>query len=420
MEIKAIILTLIVAFSWISYLRYIVYLLIAPFYTIKQCSYHKISQPLLKSKIERSLKVSVIIPAWNEGVGIISSIRSLLNNTYKNIEIIVVNDGSQDDTESIIKQFMRKELPLIYRIKNKFKYLCHKQNQGKGKALNSGIKHSTGDIIITVDGDTKLHKNAIENIVRHFIDPSVEAVVGNVKIANSKTMLGLLQQIEYTLVFYFKRVHSVMDSIFIVGGAFGAFRRNVFNRFGYFDECSKTEDIEFSTRLKWHGCKIVFAEDAIAYTEGPSTFMGLIKQRLRWKKGLIDTFIKYHDIFFSFNRKHNIFLSWVLLPYSLFGDIQLIFELILLPCILYYTIIYRLYYLWFGWTFFLVFTLIIIYLFGSKKNNRSNLLLSPLYYVLSLILFASEIYAIIGTIKLHIMNKDIVWQNWNRRGVEHV
>ena len=106
-----------------------------------------------------------------------------------------------------------------------------------------------------------------------------------------------MQQIEYTLGFYFKRTNSIFNCEYIIGGAFSIFTRSVFDKCGYFDENNRTEDIEFSTRIKSFGLKTVFIEDAIAYTEGASSLKGLLKQRLRWKNGRLDTFIRYSNMF---------------------------------------------------------------------------------------------------------------------------
>lgn len=282
-----ILLYIVIGLASISMVKYFIYMFSTPLYILKQAKFLKASKGMSKEAIENRLKVSVIVPAWNEEVGIRTSILSLLSNSYDNLEIIVVNDGSTDKTDQVIRTFIEKHFkPEIFGTKT-LKYIDKKENGGKGSAINAGIKKSSGDLIITMDADTTFERDAILNMARYFVDPTLDAAVGNVKVSNTKTMIGLLQQIEYTMGFYFKRTHAFFGSEYIIGGAFGAFRRSVFNRFGYFDEVNKTEDIEFSTRLQYNGCTIMFAEDAIAYTEGASTLKGLFKQRLRWKKGSV-------------------------------------------------------------------------------------------------------------------------------------
>jgi cellulose synthase/poly-beta-1,6-N-acetylglucosamine synthase-like glycosyltransferase len=252
------------------------------------------------------------------------------------------------------------------------------------------------------------------------LDKDIDAGVGNVKIANSKNILGIIQQIEYTIGFYFKRCHSILNCEYIIGGAFGIFRREIFERYGFFDEKNKTEDIEFSTRIKSFGLKTIFIEDAIAYTEGASTFEGLLKQRSRWKKGRMDTFLKYSDMFFSNNKNHNFFLSWILLPISLIGDLELILFPILTPFTIYYTFELLDYNYWIGWIIFFTSSIVFSYLFGSKKNNISSFLLIPTFYLASYLLIFTEIYAIINSVILYLKGAEITWQKWDRKGVENV
>lgn len=158
-------------------------------------------------------------------------------------------------------------------------------------------------------------------------------------------------------------------------------------------------------------------EDAIAYTEGPSTISGLLKQRLRWKKGRIDTFIKYRRLFFSRDKKHSKFLTHFLFPITLFYEIALIFEPLLIFTGAYYiykTADFRGVFFWIGFT---VVVQIIIFTFGSKKNSKSAFMLSPLNFMFSYLLTIVEVYAIYGSIKLVMAGQDVKWQNWNRKGI---
>lgn len=406
--------------SGIAILRYLVYLTISPIYDLQKIRVLKNSKRLTKRQIENRTKISVVVPAWNEEVGIITSINSLLKNSYRNLEIIVVNDGSTDFTNKIIRKFIKENINGKNLNGKTFKYINKRKNAGKGAAINSGIKKSTGDLIVTMDADTKFDNDAILSVAKYFQDKTIDAGVGNVKVANSKTFIGLLQQIEYTLGFYFKRTHSVLNSEYIIGGAFGIFRREVFSKHGFFDEKNKTEDIEFSTRLKVKGLRTIFIEDAIAYTEGASSCIGLMKQRLRWKKGRMDTFLKFSDLFFSTEKEHNKFLCWFMLPIALIGDLELILFPIFTPIILFYTVKINSYEYWLGWVIFFSSSILLSYIFGSKKNDNKSLPLIPFFYFASYLLVATEIYAIVNSIKLYIQKNEVTWQRWNRKGVENV
>lgn len=414
-----ILLYIIIALASISLAKYLIYLLSTPWYVLKQARYLRASRGMQKKDIEDTLKVSVVVPAWNEEVGIKTSILSLLTNSYDNLEVIVVNDGSTDNTDQVVRDFIKDAYqPGVFGNKTLI-YINNQQNGGKGHALNTGIKKSTGDLIITMDADTRFEPDAIYKMARYFIDPTLDAAVGNVKISNNRSTLGIVQQIEYTMGFYFKRTHALFGSEYIIGGAFGAFRRSVFQRFGYYDEINKTEDIELSTRLQYNGCNIMFAEDAIAYTEGPSTLKGLFKQRLRWKKGRFDTLIKYHHLFFSTKKQHRPFLTHFLLPISMLYEIQLVLDPLLAAFGLYYMYHTSNYAAMVSWAILTSFILFIGYIFGSEKNNKKALLLSPLYVFLYFAVNIAEMYAIFGSIKLLLKKQNVAWQNWQRIGVEN-
>jgi len=411
-----IILWLIVILSLITASKYIFYVITSPFYFLNRSKYLKNAQNLKVSDIEKVIKISVVIPAWNEEVGVVDTIKSVLESKFSNLEVIVVDDGSSDSTYKVIEHFAKFELSR-YLQKGKSLLYFSKENGGKASALNYGIRKSSGDIVVTIDADTVFLEDALQKVARFFVDERVDAAVGNVKVANSRSLIGIIQQIEYTIGFYFKRVHSIFNSEYIIGGAFGVFRREVFEKYGYLDETNKTEDIELSTRLQSKGCTIVFIEDAIAYTEGPSTIKDLARQRLRWKKGRLDTFIKHKGLFFSRKKYHSKFLTHYLLPITLFYEIELLIEPFLTIFGIYYiyqTHDFRALIIW------IIFTGLIntsAFLFGSGKNSKVAFAFLPLYFLLSYVLTFIEVYAMYSSLKLLLFKKDITWQRWNRKGV---
>lgn len=399
--------------------KYFIYLIIAPIYNIKkELEILKIKRRIKLGELplEYSPLISIIIPAWNEEVGIVTTVKSALSNTYQNIEIIIVNDGSKDRTDEVCKTFIEeyKKKPLKGK---KVKYF-HQENGGKGTALNHGISKAKGEIIVTMDADSAHDIHAMENLVRYFRDPSVSAVVGNVKVSNTTTLIGFLQHVEYLFGFYFKRVHSVFDAEYIFGGACAAFRKSTtFDKLGGFDTVNKTEDIEYSMRIKMNGLKSVYAEDVIAYTEGASDFEGLYKQRLRWKKGRIDTFIKYKNLFWSRDKHHSKFLTWIVLPYALLGDIQMVFEPFFFSAIWTYTFVSGDYLSAGLSAFFIFITYIAATLFGDKRSNSLYFLLFPFSWLMFYLLVVIEFLALIKSVELVRNSQDVVWQNWARKGV---
>ena len=315
---------IIVFFVSILLFKYFIYMLVSPWYDVAVIFSRRKWQTSLRSWNPR---VSVLVPAWNEEVGIIATIRSLLLSTHKNTEIIVINDGSTDDSDRMIRAYIDEYylsqtglgpmIDIVY---------YYKENGGKGHSLNSGIELMSGEIVLSIDADCIVNVDTIANFVKHFVDPSVMAAVGNVKIGNVDKVIGIVQYLEFLFSFYFKKADSLLNTIYIIGGAAGAFRRSVFEHIGIYSLKNITEDIELSVRIQDAGMKIVYAADAIVYTEGAGDIKSLMSQRLRWKKGKFQTLIDYRHLFFSREKRHNKLLTWVILPLSMFSELQLFFE----------------------------------------------------------------------------------------------
>lgn len=228
--------------------------------------------------------VSVLLPAWNEEVGLVVTLKTILASSYRPLEIIVINDGSTDRSDAIMRAFLQKyqqhakgsdgSIPIVYRTR---------PNEGKGAALNTGLALARGEIIVTFDADCVVQKDAIKHLVSYFADVEVMAVAGNIQIGNTRTILGLIQSLEYTLGFQCKKAEALLGMVFVIGGAASAFRREIFTRLGGYDTKTLTEDLDLSLRIQRAGMRIVYASEAVIHTEGPTTLRGLLKQRFRWK-----------------------------------------------------------------------------------------------------------------------------------------
>ncbi len=204
-------------FVLITLFKNITFLLIAPFYPIieKRRYLKQIKKRLPLKKLKP--KISIIVPAWNEEVGIRKTIKSVVENQYDNFELIVVDDGSTDKTKLVVEQYIKNISTNKKGLSTKMK-LIHQKNGGKGVALNNGIANSTGDIILTLDADSALKKGALSNLVKYYYDDNIKAVVGSVEVANVVTFIGFAQQIEYYFGFYNKRAHAVLGAEYIFGG----------------------------------------------------------------------------------------------------------------------------------------------------------------------------------------------------------
>jgi cellulose synthase/poly-beta-1,6-N-acetylglucosamine synthase-like glycosyltransferase len=403
--------------------KYFIFLVLAAFYPVSQ---QRRRFRILRREAARhghirtyQPAVSVIIPAWNEEVGVIKTLKSVLANEYPFMEVIVVNDGSTDNSRALIDTFIKEKRRQDRRLRL---YQYYISNGGKGRALNHGIKKSKGSIVLTIDADSALAPDAIKNLVEHFRDPKVAAVVGQVRVANIRgRLIGRMQQLEYLFGFYFKRAHCVVGAEYIYGGACAAFRRSAtFEYFGYFDEANKTEDIEMSMRTKYHGLRSIYAEDVICYTEGASSYMGLINQRLRWKKGRFDTFIRYRRMFFSTHKNHNKFLGWFILPLALMSEAQLLLEPIGATLLITYSIISGEYVSLALSMLFVGISYLVVALFGTRLSAWERirlLLLLPVTWPLFYMMVWIEFHALTRGAHMVLRGDTLEWQSWQREGI---
>lgn len=365
-------------------------------------------------------KVSVLIPAWNEEVGIIKTIQSVLDTQYSNLELIVINDGSTDRTGKLVKEFIDHYDAQLSEDSAEsacdIKYL-ELPNGGKARALNQGLAVASGEFIVTVDADSVMDRDAITKLLQRFDDPVVGAVAGNVIVGNRKHGLALLQQLEYLYGFFFKRADSVFNSVYIIGGAAAAYRKSTLDAVRGFDHEIITEDIEMSMRILSHGFKTRFAADAVVYTEGPIDFKGLGKQRLRWKFGRIMTFLRHKDMFFN-RRLNNPYLSHLLLPVALYAELSLLLEPVLLAIFYGYTIYANDYLPLAGIITFVTFMVLYQIKTDSKANFHKNIIcLAPVAWVLFYVIDLIELQALVRSIKRLIKRQELKWQSWNRVGL---
>lgn len=411
---------LIVIFASVLLTKYFIYMSLSPWHDfLTYLNYFKKEFSNDEIKPYRP-KVSIVIPAWNEEVGLLSTVKTILSSTYRNIEIVVVNDGSTDNSDALMRQFLAEYKKNNYRKRDKLKIVYHyKQNAGKGEALNTGINLSSGEIIMSIDADCLIMEDTVANFVKCFEDPKVMAAVGNVKIGNTKTILGLVQHLEFLFSFYFKKAESLANVIYIIGGAAGAFRKDVFDKIGLYNPKNITEDIELSVRIQKAGMKIVYAADAIVYTEGATTLSGLMKQRLRWKRGRFQTFYDHKDLFFSKKNYHNKLLTWISLPIAVFGDAQLFFELFFVAFLYAYSYMIRDFSSFISGIVVVGSMFLVQILFDDKRSHKGNLyLLAPIGWLLFYISTVVEFNALIKSIWGFYRKKEIKWQKWQRTGVE--
>lgn len=404
-------------------MRWVVFLLLFPIlakfiiqlFTISVYSFSERSREK-RHKLNGDESVSVLIPAWNEEVGIIKTINSVLASDYENLEVIVINDGSTDSTDELITRYLH-EYEQLDHSKKTLKYIS-KENGGKARALNEALKICTGEFVVTIDADCLIDKDAITNTLRRFGSKKVGAVGGNIIVGNKKKTIELVQQLEYLYGFFFKRADSVFNSVYIIGGAAAAYRKSVLDEVGGFDESVVTEDIEMSMRILSHGYKTRYAYDAITYTEGPSRWKCFFNQRLRWRFGRFQTFIKHRHLFFSGDSTHNRYFTFLLLPIALYAEFTLFFQVFFLALFYTYTFVTQDY---MPLVFMIVFMATMVclqILFDSKSHFHLNLLLlAPIAWLVFYIVDFVELQALFRSLKRLVKQEDLAWQKWARVGL---
>jgi cellulose synthase/poly-beta-1,6-N-acetylglucosamine synthase-like glycosyltransferase/peptidoglycan/xylan/chitin deacetylase (PgdA/CDA1 family) len=231
------------------------------------------------------IPVSIVVPAFNEAAGIAPAIRSLAASDYPEFEVVVVDDGSTDGTGEIVDALGLPQVRVI-----------REPNCGKAEALNTAVAAAKHELIAAVDADTVFEADTLAKLVRPFADPGVGAVAGNTKVGNRHSLLGLWQHIDYVTGFNLdRRLYDVLGCMPTVPGAVGAFRRSALAEVGGFSTDTLAEDTDVTIALGRRGWKVVYAEDARAFTETPGSLGGLWRQRYRWSFGTMQSVWKHRS-----------------------------------------------------------------------------------------------------------------------------
>ncbi|MDH5376788.1 MAG: glycosyltransferase family 2 protein [Gammaproteobacteria bacterium] len=343
--------------QWISlfyflgmYGGYLMLNLLSVISIIKYMPSHTV-EAMPKVYTDLEIPVSVLVPAYNEQETIATSVNALLQMTYPEYEIVVVNDGSKDKTlDALMTHFALVPVPETVRVRIKTKRIktiyqstiypnlrvIDKDNGGKADSLNAGINAARYPLFCGVDADSILQPNSLERIVQPFIEDSTTvASGGTVRIANGcdvrkgflvkpglpKNILALFQVAEYLRAFLFGRLGwSPLNALLIISGAFGVFHKEtVISVGGYRTDCIG-EDMELIVRMhrilrqQKRKYKITFVPDPICWTEAPEDMATLRKQRIRWHRGLSESLTK--NISLMFHPRGGA-VGWIAFPYML-------------------------------------------------------------------------------------------------------
>ncbi|QDL53086.1 glycosyltransferase family 2 protein [Rhodoferax aquaticus] len=252
--------------------------------------------------------VTLVVPAYNEGIVIQAAIRSLLELDYPNFEIVVVDDGSTDDTYEKALEVAREQNDIPVRV-------ITKRNGGKAEALNTGMTAARGEFILNMDGDSKLSRNTLRVCIRHFDNPKIGAVAGNVKVINRENMLTNIQALEYVEgLAMARKAQSFLRIVNIIPGPLGMFRKSVLQQVGGYDHDTFAEDCDLTLKMLMHGWHIAYEPSAIAWVETPSRLLDLLKQRYRWTRGILQATSKHsHALWQPRKAGINCFILWFML-----------------------------------------------------------------------------------------------------------
>ena len=245
-----------------------------------------------------TFSVSVIIPTFNGGAGLAPTIASLLRQTLRPVEIIVVDDGSTDDTRAVAERARAQGLVGTV--------ICHGTRCGRSAAINAAARFACGDLLLTVDADTVFEPDAVARLAAAFDDPRVAGASCNIAISNERESIWTgLQSVEYLMsISAGKSILDVVGAISCLSGACSMYRRDVFLRQGGLD-VGPGEDLEFSLRLRRLGHLIRFVPDAWAETDGPVSGISLLRQRARWDRDALRVrFMVYGELRFFHRYEH--------------------------------------------------------------------------------------------------------------------
>ncbi len=317
--------------------------------SLRRSEHRRILDELPQAYSALEIPISILVPAYNEEATIGASIRSLLQLSYSEFEIIVINDGSKDGTLAALqKEFglqpfpeaMRVQIPSqpVNAVYQSLSYpnlrVIDKQNGGKADALNAGVNASRYPLFCGVDADSILQRDSLQRVVRPFLDdPSTVATGGTIRIANGCEVSGgyltkvglpsnkwaLFQVVEYLRAFLFGRLGwSAISGMLIISGAFGLFRKDVVVKVGGYKPKSIGEDMELVVRMhrilrkERIAYNIAFVADPVCWTEAPEDRATLRNQRIRWQRGLSESLAANWGLMFSRNGGAP---GWVAFPF---------------------------------------------------------------------------------------------------------
>ncbi|MGA2050411.1 MAG: glycosyltransferase [Terracidiphilus sp.] len=252
----------------------------------------RLRKPHAKASPGFNPRVAVLIPAFNEELVIVRTIRSVLNSDYKNLHIIVIDDGSPDRTAEVAREAYAAEIA-AGRVQ-----IFSKPNGGKAAALNFALDRLTEEIYVGIDADTVIATDAISKLIPHFEDPRIGAMAGNAKVGNRVNLWTRWQALEYiTSQNFERRALDLFHVVTVVPGAIGAWRTAPVKAAGGYPINTVAEDADLTMNLLEQGFRVDYEDRSLAFTEAPIDAKGLMRQRFRWSFGTLQAVWKHRAAF---------------------------------------------------------------------------------------------------------------------------
>lgn len=336
-----------------------------------------------RKRLKELPMVSIVIPAFNEEKCIEESIRSIFILDYPKdkFELLVVNDGSTDNTGAIAKKVLKE-----YTDKGFFARYFEKENEGSKHApANYALERAKGEYYVCLDADSLIiNKKMLKEMLVYFAEDDIAAVLPNMKVHNPTSFIEKIQYCEYLVNMFYKKLMSLVDCVHVTPGPFSVYRTDILRKVGGYRAAHLVEDLELTYRLQRHNYKIVQLLDVSVYTKVPKTFGALHRQRIRWFNGSFRNSLDYKDMIFS--KKYGDF-GFMMLPSVLASGI---ISLSLLSTSLYFflepkiSFLYHSYLVGFDWMTFI----------NSYKWNINIYDYRPDIFIQALIMFAITFFVL--------------------------
>ncbi len=375
------------------------------------------------------LRFSIIVPAHNEEKVIARCLASLVALEYADFEVIIINDGSKDDTDAVVRAALinieHSELARAKRIR--FLYVGVPKNRGKASVMNEALAYCSGEIIVCMDADATFKPDALSRAAVYFQDVRTAVIAVNNKLVIGKNWLDILQRFDFIANYRSKKAYDMLNAEYIVSGIGAMYRRKALDKIGGIPRETMTEDIDTSLLISLLGNKyfrIKYAEDIVTYMEPVHSFRDLLKQRFRWKFGNMQAMFKSRSRLFSDETAVSRSLRFWRFPLAIWAEVSMVVELAFMAFMVYISV-------FLGNGLFLLASYIVatglcaLTILAdeteSSENKRKLLPFIPAMYLLSLVMNVVQLYASIRCIfnirQLWSPKGNYAWKSPIRHGV---